>query len=501
VTPARAVGLTFSAILAANASSCRTIEGTRGLPPFYEVYDTPSSVGSEAGSETFFRPLGSYERLTIPRRGNPDAAVAATAPRPELEPPEHHVRVLSPLFSVRSGPSGTECSVLSWGPVGTRDPLFSLGASAAHHWGSAFFRYENRYKPGGGEDMDWSLFPLFFGGSDTVEGSYFAIFPLGGRLKGLFAQDQIDFYLFPLYWHSQSDERHSGDSVKHSLHLVWPFYNQVWGGDWSGWRVWPFYGRYWSHTIDGKLRYDRTFVLWPFYIRQSNQMHENPTELFFTLPFYGESTSRTIDDRAYLWPFFLTRHNKKYERKIYLGLLIPYRFTDGQADLWPLFGIKRFSLGWDVGGLVRRNYRHYFLWPIERYDWATDGFQQTTRFWLLPLLWHFHYIDMDTLETESEWTLWPLFRHRSVGQSVSFDFVSPLWFRRDDYDRLYSRWFNVFRYRWKPELSGWELLYGAVMYRREDATAESVFSVLGGLFECGSREGSVVLRFLYVPWW
>ena len=29
--------------LAALATSCRSVEGTRGLPPFFEIYDSPSS--------------------------------------------------------------------------------------------------------------------------------------------------------------------------------------------------------------------------------------------------------------------------------------------------------------------------------------------------------------------------------------------------------------------------------------------------------------------------
>jgi hypothetical protein len=39
-----------------------------------------------------------------------------------------------------------------------------------------------------------------------------------------------------------------------------------------------------------------------------------------------------------------------------------------------------------------------------------------------------------------------------------------------------------------------------VMYRREAATREKLFSVLGGFFECGTRDGDLALRFLYLPW-
>ncbi len=497
---------------------CRTIEGTHGVPPFYEVYDTPSSVGSERGEEVFFRPLGSYERLEPlepPGRGSTDWTPRPTPPRIiPREPTTGASRPALPSSAVQA-PAGLEPS-LAPGPA-SRPATQSPTQSASHHlrflspffdfrWGPeerrytvlALYRYQSLPQPYSGEDVDWMLFPFLYGGSDPDEGSYFAFFPLGGKLRGLFAQDEIHFALFPLYWHARDRERHS-------LHVAWPFHNTVWGrnqfgGKESGWRLWPFYGRYQSLTADGKLRHDRGFIFWPFYIRGKDEMNVNPTEVFFTLPFYGERTNRRTETHAYLWPFFQTHYDRKYDRKTYMGFLIPYRLTDGQVDLWPLFGVKRWSRGLELGGTVRRNYRHYFLWPIERYDWATDGIQETTRFWLLPLLWHFHYIDTNTLETESEWTAWPIFRYRRVGRSVSFDLISPLWFRREDYDRLYSRWFNVFRYRWKPEISGWELAYGFLMYRREDETQEAVFSVLGGLFECGTREGGFAVRLLYLPW-
>src|SRR5262249_1180927 len=58
-------------------SGCKTIDGTWGVPPFFEVYPTPSSIGSKEGTETFFRPFGSHERL------GQDS---------------HHVRFFSPFF-------------------------------------------------------------------------------------------------------------------------------------------------------------------------------------------------------------------------------------------------------------------------------------------------------------------------------------------------------------------------------------------------------------------
>lgn len=436
-------------------AGCRTIDGTWGVPPFHEVYPTPSSMESDRGVETFFRPFGSHESLGFGDEATPDRG--------------WHVRLLTPLMDFKSLPAEDRAWIL---------PLF--------HW-------KRSIKPAGGRDVDWTLFPFVFGGSDTDEGSYFAVFPLGGRIKGLLAHESADFVLFPLYWHWLTQGRHS-------THVLWPFLNFTWGVDWSGWRFWPFYGRQRTFTPAGTLEADRGFILWPFFGRHREQLNIDPTHVFYTLPFYGERINNRVETHAYLWPFFQTYLDKKTGQKTYMGYVIPYRFTDGQFDLWPLFGIRTDTQGTEVAGVVRRHHRHFVLWPIERYQWGADGIDETVRFWLLPLLWHHYYVKGDNFESETEWTLWPLFRYRREGTSTRFDLISPLWFFREDYDRLYSRWFNVFRYRWRPALSGWEILYGAVMYREDRERVENVFSVLGGLLELGTIDGRFAGRLLYLPW-
>ena len=364
-----------------------------------------------------------------------------------------------------------------------------------------------------GTDTDWIVFPFLFWGYDPVEGSYFAVFPLGGNIKGLLGQDEITFAAFPLFWFAR-------DGQKRSLHILWPFVNTVWGGNWRGGRLWPFYGRYRAQTDQGQPHYDRRFVLWPFYIHRRDHLSIRPSETFFTFPFYGQRMSSRYQTRTYLWPLFQTHQDLERNRSFYMGFLFPYHIPKGEEDapasarivpgsenflhvaVWPFFSIKRETRPpTPLGGPRRRYYRHFFLWPLERYQWATDGSQETTQLWLLPLIWHFYYIDNNTLRTEKAWKVWPLFEYRREGADISVDFLSPLWFKREVYKRHYARWFGLFRYRWTPELSGWEVLYGALTYRRDREREENVFSILGGLFECGVREQSFVLRLLYIPWW
>lgn len=440
--------LAVSACVPAALSGCRSIEGTYGVPPFYEVYDTPSTFGSGPGTDTWVRPLFGYEsRLSGDRR----------------------LRIALPFVDLQWGPRGED------------------------HWVLPALIYRNFPQPLGGRDVDWLALVLFAGGSDPEEGSYFAFFPLAGSLKGYLARDEIRFVAFPAYAWVRDGERRSA-------HVLWPIFNRVWGGDWSGWRLWPFFGRYRSRAPDGRLRYDRLFVLWPFYTRRRDDLLRDPTDLVFVAPFYGERVNSRSETRTYLWPFFQTHHDRKSGATTYAGYLFPFRVGPGQTDVWPFFGTKATAVKTEIGGEIRRTYREFALWPIQRYEWAEDGLEESSRLWILPFFWRFHYIRKDTLQTRSELKVWPLFEYRDGPEGAAFDLFSPLWFRREEYERSYARWFQLFRYRGGGPVGGWEILYGAVLYRTAVEPREGTFSILGGLFELGSREGKPTFRFLYVRW-
>jgi len=383
------------------AVGCRTIEGTWGVPPFYETYDTPSSVGSGTGTETFFRPLGSYENLTGMGRDNPKT-------QEDLWSLGQHVRVLSPFFDFR------------WGSPGSR------------YWVLPVFYYRSHAPTAAGTHYNWMVFPFLFGGNNVAHESYFALFPLGGNLKGLLGHDDIVFAFFPLYWYWNTQEH---GLERHSAHFLLPFFNIAWGGR-TGFRFWPFYGHYQAVKSDGQPLYDRKFVLWPFYIRQQNQLDFDPTDLLFIAPFYGQSLGQRTQSYTYMWPLSQTSYDRKYNRKSYMGYLFPYRLTTGQADFWPFYGVKRRESLVRVAGIYTKLYRQFLLWPIQRYTWSTDGLAEDTRLWILPLFWHFYYIDRGEMRLRSETKVWPLFRIRETKSwsdpRVDFDLVSPLWFDRED---------------------------------------------------------------------
>lgn len=460
-----------AALLGVAAPGCHSVEGTRGLPPFFEIYPTPSTtewtegedrwIEPTEGGETVFRPFGSWEWR---------------------EPDARRLRLFYPFIDFR------------WTAAETRYQILPV------------FRRQNRLKYDGGRDIDTMIFPVFFWGSDPEEGSYFAVFPFGGRLRGLLGQDIIDFVLFPIWASALNDGRTS-------THIVWPIYNEVSGAGWSGWRVWPFWGSYEWRAPDGRLRNERWFVLWPFWIRDRDNLLTLPTESLFSFPFYGYRENERSLTQTYLWPLYVHHYDKKHDRSLYGGFFFPYRFTEGQTDLWPFFGIKRTlededELGEGSEGGTGRNatalfarsrLRQFALWPIERYEWASDPRSETERLWILPVWWDFERLDKETLETERRWKLWPIAGYTREDRERALDILSPLWFAREEYERLYGRLFAVFRWRSRPDFAAWEVLYGTLYW--ESRPTGSWFSVLGGLFEIGRKDNGFHARILYVPWW
>ena len=448
--------------IASLLSACKSVEPTHGLPPFFEVYETPSSTtargsqGEEApGSEWYLRPLFSVESWSDDTT---------------------RVKALFPFWLSHNSP-----------------------AKEVHQL-TGIFRYSSLQVATGGEDVDWMLFPFFYGGSDPEEGGYFAFFPFGGQLKGLLAADSIWFWLFPFYLKLHDGERQS-------THWLWPLINTVEGAGWSGWRFLPFYADYAWDTEDGQPRSRRKAIMWPFWIRNTEWMQENPTEVFFSFPFYGYRESVRSKTETFVWPFFVSYEDKKRPERDHVGgFLFPYRFGEGHFDIWPFWGTKHVRDQKSVTGPVYERYRQFCLWPIQQYDWARDEREERTRFWVLPFFWRFEYKALTAAETDRErWKLWPFIGYREEGEEVGVDVLSPWPTNRLDYERTYGRLFAIFRYRSRPQYSGWELFWGTLYWgsgvRAAEEPEEHLFSVLGGLFEVGEREGSSVLRLLWIPWW
>jgi hypothetical protein len=244
------------------------------------------------------------------------------------------------------------------------------------------FMYKRRVRSSGPEqevDTDWWLFPVLFGGHDTKEGGYFAVFPLGGTLKGQLGKKQISFVLWPL-WMKTRDKHYDAANV------MWPFMSYWKGKDQSGRRLWPFFG-----ANRRENRFDRRFYVWPFVSRWKAGLDtKRPGDALFVFPFYGHTRNYYKHDSGerelylkkttVLFPLFHHVWRKRVGKDKRRNL------EEVQAP-WPFLGYERgdgliVRKLWPIWGERKTNdLRHrFFMWPL--YRRSMQHFEEEERRWL-----------------------------------------------------------------------------------------------------------------------
>ncbi|MCA8922251.1 MAG: hypothetical protein KDD82_10610 [Planctomycetes bacterium] len=346
-------------------------------------------------------------------------------------------------------------------------------------------------------DRDVGLWPFFaYGSGDSEEDSYFALFPFGGTTRGLLGKEEITWYGFPLPAYMKIKDR-----AYTSIHYAFPFVNFVEGPHNQGFRIFPFYANYTRTNLRDEPVYERTFVMWPFYSHSRDGLDEPvPTESLFVFPFYGRITGPKYTNTTLLWPFF------RYEDDAYRDwweLRAPFPFfTVGggkdraRFDLWPLFGVK-----W------RKDYaRHFFVWPIWRYESLENERSEFSGQWLLPLFWRTYSLDKETGRERHKVRVYPLLHYRrEKDTSVDISVLSPWYF--DDangFERVLGPFTRLYRYHRDAD-GGTEhqALLGLFSYRDLPAAPQrgeySRLSLLFGLFQYRNLGGEKALRFLWLP--
>ncbi|MFN0057985.1 MAG: hypothetical protein ACKVX7_05945 [Planctomycetota bacterium] len=391
--------------------------------------------------------------------------------------------ILRPLVSWEHRRDHRELSAL-W-------PLIShrRTAESARRWLIPIWFDKLRVKPEGGFDHDGVLLPIFYG-NDSAEGSYFAIAPLGGVIKGLLGQDSITFALFPLYARLVDRERIS-------THWLFPIWNHVTAPTQSGWRIFPFYGRYRTTTHSGDPKHDRSFWLWPFFLSQHNFLDtSNPQQIWWCWPFYGRITSPRQRSDSFLYPL-LTISRARNTPAYGVSSLFLFHLTRSeevsQTDLWPLFGVKR----------TPTLYRQFCLFPIQRYQRTQVGDYTHESSWFLPFYWrHSSALRTTPERVDAIHRYWPFASHRQHADGSSETYIPDLLPFQDPwhFERFYaSLWRFYQRVDRGPDAgSSWQFLWGLVA--GENNPQGGRFSVLGGLFE--TRSGTTSgprLRLLYLP--
>jgi len=271
------------------------------IGPFYYCYFSPKEEGSS------FRPLISTVRRKKGRE----------------------VFFLSPLGHYFSGKTFSRFRLV---PLFAHDTIHDQGSGESHH-----------------------SYALIFWG-ETKRGKYGGFFPFYGTLKDWGFRDEVTFFLWPLYIHSQYD---GNDSYT----FLWPFFNRTKGPSVQRFKIWPLYG----HRVK-KGESDRTFFLWPFFWHEKYCLSGGKSgEKDMFLPFWIREKSPFLERYVFLWPFFQYSKSEDIE---WVSIDFPwpfFRYIEGTYDkerrLWPLIGFTE-----SESITKARCHWHFFLWPLYFYE-------------------------------------------------------------------------------------------------------------------------------------
>jgi len=321
------------------------------------------------------------------------------------------------------------------------------------------------------------LFPILFQGKDAAGESYFTLFPLGGTVHEIFGRDEVACALWPLWGESRIND-------VQTTTWFWPVLSWTHGEGVERFRIFPLYGI--SHR-DG--RYDKTFLLWPFWshARYHDPAHAGTAWILF--PLCGRIRLENETTHWLFPPFFRFTEGSK-ENRLYCPWPFIQRVEGERFDktyIWPLWGRKRLKNG--------LHDRTFLLWP---FFWSekSGGFHGIkTRRMALP----FFYYEKESRREESRpeeewpvvfryWKVWPLASWQREGECARFRLLelwplrhtapiernwTPLWtfYRRTcdtegmvQHDAL---WF-IWRYRNHVDAGcrEWSLLRGLAGYKK-----------------------------------
>ncbi len=366
--------------------------------------------------------------------------------------------------------------------------------------------FESYLKPSGFREKEFTLFPFVFAkGAEEKEKSYFALFPVYGKIKDKFLRDEINFFLFPLFLQTKK-----GEASNYSV--LWPFFGYYTGDGQEGFRLWPLFG---YRKKEGVL--DEKFALWPIYLSRQINFHGEEIKFFSIFPLYSgfESPERTQD--TYLWPLFnrLVDKRKGIERWDAPWPFI--NFTRGKKEENRVFPFYANEIdGEDEEG--------FFLWPLYRYYNTTLEDHKRTR----KTLFLFLYSDIKEEQIVEggrngrRIDLWPLFSYkRDSDGNRSFHFLSilePFLSTNEGIERNYSSFWRLFE--WKKDKEGrtvssllWNTfrketdkertevdirpIIPIFSYRNWDGGSKVYF--FGGLFGYKTDSHQKILKFLFIP--
>lgn len=356
-----------------------------------------------------------------------------------------------------------------------------------------------------GSDNEFMLFPFVFYGKTEERGSYFALFPAGGKIYDKFGRDEMRFALFPLYGWTKKNDRTI-------TNIVWPVYARIRGKNESGLKLWPLYGHSRKKGV-----YRKNFYLWPVGFRYDTGLDtENPTYLRTVFPFFVGKESPLESSRTYLWPFFSHTENR---RKDYEEWNFP----------WPLVRIthgidregKRF-LPFYADERSWNQRKRWFLWPVYKIEEIHTETLSRRRDRIL----YFLYSNLEETvfdepgPRKKRVALWPLFTYeqvKGVSRFHTLSLLEPFFPEKDGFERNWSPLWRLYQRKWDKhgnEISSlfWNLywkekrgpnlimeVFPFVFYKRETGRGTD-FKLLKGLVRFRNDGEGKRLNLFYLPW-
>jgi hypothetical protein len=368
------------------------------------------------------------------------------------------------------------------------------------------FYYSSDLRPSGFREYSYMLFPFVFGRKDENPGeSYFALFPLYGKMRHKFGKDEVNFFLFPLFLQTKEDGATNNN-------FVWPFIGAYSGGGVSGGRFWPLYG--WKGK-EGD--FEDEFALWPIYTHRERDFYGEKMTSTAVLPFYYGTEAPGRTQRTYLWPFFNV-------------------IDDTNTD------VRRWDIPWPLVTFSRGSVHTNRVFPL--YSLRTEK-DYETGFVMWPAIGYKKYIFQDYVRTKRTFGLfilkdiketplnergksskavhfWPLFSYRTTPEGVStFHFLSlietflpdnpprernwsPFWqiavWRMDaEGNQMSSILWNTIRTERTKDTMKFELRPIIPVISFEKSDVQSKFYILGGLLGYKQTPEKKTLRILFIP--
>ncbi|MCX7856638.1 MAG: hypothetical protein N2513_01450 [Deltaproteobacteria bacterium] len=316
------------------------------------------------------------------------------------------------------------------------------------------------------ERKNYSFF-LFFYGKENNE-TYGGLFPIYGHLKNRFGNEDIRFFLWPLYSSTEVEKRKKEN-------FFWPIFS-IYSGEEKGFKVFPFYGR---REIEGRKKTE--FFFWPFIYREIKGLDtEDPYSSFYFVPFYltGKKESGSLESLCVMFPLYC-RFKNPYRTKV--------------SYFWPFITV---SEGKEKGVSIFPLFKN-----MVSAEYKTEGF-----------LWPFLYTKKESIDEEEKEidiqflllnryerkkealfvNLWPFFGYeKKEGSSkLAVPFVFP--FKFEGFQKIINPLFSIVEYKKQGDWEGLNILYGLYTQERKKNTWKRR---LAFLLEVKKEENETAIKF------